>query len=676
MTEDDESASPNPAEMETVAETGAGPSPRSSATGRRIGPFRILHPLGEGGMGAVFLAEQIEPIRRTVALKVIRTHTGSADVLARFDAERQALAILDHPGVAKVLDAGSDDDGSPYFVMEYVAGAPITTFCDLRRLSIRERLRLFASVCLAVQHAHQKGIIHRDLKPSNILVTEIDGRPVPKVIDFGIAKATTAPLTGSAFRTHLGTLIGTPAYMSPEQAALNDDVDTRADVYSLGVLLYELLTGVLPFEPTGASRSFDALRRRILEEEPAKPSLRLATLAGARADDGADRRGVDRRTLHRQLRGDLDWIVLRALEKDRERRYQTANALALDIERHLRNEPVAAAAPSAAYRVGKFMRRHRIGVAAAGFILAAIVTGLAVATLGFVRATHERDRAVAAEAEARATTRFLTNMLASADPERTQGREVTVREALDEASATVGTAFANEPRTEATVRATIGSVYDSMGLFSEAASHTLRALELRESLLGGAHRDVAVVVNQLAVIRFHEGRLDEAEALWKRGLAILADTAGTEDPAYLVALHNLGAVYLGRSRLDEAERLLVAALEGRRRILGDDHVQTLTTMSNLAQCYDLQGRPERAEPMLRHVLEVRRRDLGDRHPRTIVATYNLADSLVQRGRFAEAVPFADRALAGFQEVLGADHPNTKEAEALVARLRQTRPGAR
>ena len=684
MSEDDltRDAAPDATARETVDAGAAAPSDIDQES-FEIGPYHILRRLGEGGMGTVYLAEQTAPIRRTVALKVIRSRVNSSGVITRFEAERQALAIMNHPGIAKVLDAGVDEGGSPFFVMEYVAGAPIQQYCDEKRLTNEERLRLFIDTCMAIQHAHQKGIIHRDIKPSNILVTEVDGVPAPKVIDFGIAKATAEPLTDAAFETHAGTLMGTPAYMSPEQASLDPDIDTRTDVYSLGVVLYELLVGTLPFIPSAErSPSFDELRRRIVEDDPQRPSGRVTTRDGVQADFVAHARRVDRNSLRRQLRGEIDWILLRALEKDRDRRYQTANALALELQRYLRHEPVRAAAPSVAYRTRKFVRRHRMGVIAAGVVLVALVAGLAAAAAGFVEARRERDRAVAAEFEAtreaskaKTTSSFLTSMLASAAPSNTQGKDVTIRQVLDQAASTVEESFGEQPEVEATVRTTIASVYDALGLYPQAAAHALRAVELRESVLGGVHRDTAVSVNQLAVIRFHEGRFDEAETLWRRNIEILAAAGGPDDPDYLLSVHNLGAVLLGRDKLDKAERLLSEAYEVRSRVLGVDHPQTLASMSNLAQCYDLQGRFEQAEPILRQVLDVRRRDLGERHPRTIVAVFNLADSLAKQGRNDEALILARQAEEGFALVLGSDHPYTRAAAELVDQLESVPPRA-
>jgi non-specific serine/threonine protein kinase/serine/threonine-protein kinase len=372
--------------------------------GDRIGPYLLLEQIGEGGFGVVYLAEQEHPIRRRVALKVIKLGMDTRQVIARFEQERQALAIMDHPGIAKVLDAGSTASGRPYFVMELVRGLPITQFCDEHRLGVRDRLTLFASVCDAVQHAHQKGIIHRDLKPSNILVVLADGdHPSPKVIDFGIAKATQARLAERTVFTELRQLIGTPEYMSPEQAGFDgatvQDIDTRSDVYSLGVLLYELLTGVTPFDPRSLrAAAFDELRRVIREVDPPRPSTRLSTVETL--GDVAARRDTQPNRLREYVRGELDWIVMRCLEKDRVRRYASAADLARDVSRHLNHEALEAAPPSAVYRARKFIRRHRRAVLAAGAFVLTLVLGLVGTSVGGLWAWNARNAAMRAEARA------------------------------------------------------------------------------------------------------------------------------------------------------------------------------------------------------------------------------------------------------------------------------------
>jgi serine/threonine protein kinase len=381
--------------------------------GSRIGRYHLLHLLGEGGCGVVWMAEQTEPVRRRVALKVIKPGMDTREVIARFEAERQALARMDHPNIAKVLDAGTTDSGRPYFVMELVQGVKITEYCDQYNLSTAQRLAVFSQVCHAVQHAHQKGVIHRDLKPSNILVTLLDDAPVPKVIDFGIAKATQGRLTDQTLFTAFEQFIGTPAYMSPEQAELSGiDIDTRSDVYSLGVLLYELLTGRPPFDPkTLLQAGLDEIRRIIREVDPPKPSANVATLTDSDRAEVARHHGTDPARLPQQLRGDLDWIVMKALEKNRTRRYDTVTALAADIERHLRDEPVSAGPPSTYYRLAKLVRRHRLAFAAAAAVALALVAGTIVSTWLAVRATRAEQRAAAERTRAEDLLSFMVGDL-------------------------------------------------------------------------------------------------------------------------------------------------------------------------------------------------------------------------------------------------------------------------
>jgi serine/threonine protein kinase len=377
-------------------------APFPSITPSRIGPYKILQKLGEGGMGVVYLAEQEHPIRRRVALKIIKLGMDTRAVIARFEAERQALAMMNHPNVAKVFEAGTTEQGRPYFVMEYVKGVPITVHCDRQRLTTKERLEIFTQVCDGVQHAHQKAIIHRDLKPSNVLVTIQDEKSVPKIIDFGVAKAIEHRLTERTLFTELGQIVGTPEYMSPEQAEMTQqDIDTRTDVYSLGVILYELLVGALPFDPKELRQAgFDEVRRRIREEEPSRPSTRVTTLDQL-STESAKRRRTDPTSLAKQLRGDLDWITMKALEKDRTRRYETASQLETDIKHHLAHEPVLAGPPAVSYKLRKFIKRNRVAVTASVVMVAALALGLIVALTGFIQAKRERDRAREAEQLAR-----------------------------------------------------------------------------------------------------------------------------------------------------------------------------------------------------------------------------------------------------------------------------------
>jgi eukaryotic-like serine/threonine-protein kinase len=468
-----------------------------------IGPYRLLRRLGEGGMGEVWLAEQTRPVHREVALKVIKAGMDTAQVVARFEAERQALAVMAHPAIAQVFDAGATSQGRPYFAMEYVRGEAITAYCDRHRLTTRQRLDLFLQVCDGVHHAHQKGIIHRDLKPSNILVTLLDDLPVPKIIDFGLAKATTRQLTEHTLFTEVGAFLGTPEYMSPEQVEMTGlDVDTRADVYALGVILYELLTGLLPFDAKALrEKGLDELRRTIRETDPPRPSTRLTSSVAA--VEAARSRGAAVRDLARALRGDLDWITLRALEKDRTRRYGSVSDLAADVHRHLDNLPVLASPPSVKYRAGKFVRRHRAGVTAGAVLVGLLMAFAATTGVQARRIARERDRANLEAATATAVNEFLrTDLLAQASS-RNQGAggtpdpEIKVRTLLDLAAARVAGKFAANPRVEAAIRATIGETYEEMGLYPAALEQLQRALDLDHRALGIDHAESLAVASKL-----------------------------------------------------------------------------------------------------------------------------------------------------------------------------------
>jgi serine/threonine protein kinase/tetratricopeptide (TPR) repeat protein len=641
--------------------------PLTEGPGTRIGRYKLLQLVGEGGFGVVYMAEQEEPIRRKVALKIIKLGMDTKQVIARFEAERQALAMMDHPNIARVFDAGATDTGRPYFVMELVKGIPITEYCDKNNLDTRQRLELFIDVCKAVQHAHQKGIIHRDIKPSNVMITLHDGKPVPKIIDFGIAKATQHRLTEKTLFTEYRQFIGTPEYMSPEQAEMSGlDVDTRTDIYSLGVLLYELLTGTTPFEADKLrSAAYDEIRRIIREDEPPRPSTRLSTLGDALTDI-AKHRDVQPGELCKIVRGDLDWVVMKTIEKDRTRRYETANELAMDIERHLCDEPVSAGPPSVRYRLTKFVRRHRTGVAAGLLVAAAIVVGLVVSTTMYFRAEQALRREAAARAEAerqasisQAVNKFLNkDLLASVDPARAKGREVTVLEVLDNAAESIEGKFKDSPFVEASIRDTLGTTYMSLGKYKAAEPHLERALELRRGQFGGEHPDTLTSMNNLGELYYRQGRYNETKPLWVKALEIRRRVLGEEHPDTLRSMDNMGWLYCSQYRYSEAEPLCVKALEIRRRVLGEEHPDTLESMISLAVVYKNQRRYNEAESLYVKSLEIQRRVRGEEHPGTLVSMDNLGMMYEGLGRYKEAESLYVKALEIQRRVLGEEHPDT------------------
>ncbi len=631
-------------------------SPVREGPGSRIDRYRLVEKIGEGGFGVVYLAEQEEPVRRRVALKIIKLGMDTRAVIARFEAERQALALMDHPGVAKVLDGGATASGRPFFVMELVPGVPITTFCSERRLTTRERLELFMQVCSAVQHAHQKGIIHRDLKPSNILVSEQDGRPAPKVIDFGIAKATEHRLTEKTVFSRLHPFIGTPAYMSPEQAGSNGiDVDTRTDIYSLGVLLYEMLTDKTPFETRALLEAgYAEIQRTLREQDPPAPSHRLATLDRAEQTTAAQRRRLEPAKLTSQLRGDLDRIVMKCLEKQRSRRYDTSVALAQDLARHLNNEPVLARAPSVGYRSGKFLRRHTRAVAAAAALLVLLATSAAYHT---ARLTAERDRARQQATKAQKLSQLLTELLTAADPYRTrEAAEPSLRGLLDAGADRVRSDLAGEPELQAEMLTILGRVYQRLGHADRARPLLEEALKLGRPL--ATHpRLLAETLNDLGVLLRDHGDIPAGESLLTEALALRRPTVADHPNDVAITLVELARCYVDRGAPDLAEPLYREALAIRRSALGNEHRETATSLSDLGLLLWEKGELTAAEAHLRECWEISKKALGPGHPDVGTSLSNVALVVFDRGDYASAEAMNREALAIRRAGLGDKHPN-------------------
>jgi serine/threonine protein kinase len=680
----------------------------SELPGAVIGRYKILERVGEGGCGVVYVAEQTEPVRRRVALKVIKLGMDTKQVVARFEAERQALAMMDHPNIAKVLDAGATELGRPYFVMELVRGIPITSYCDQNNLNTQARLDLFIKVCQAIQHAHQKGIIHRDIKPSNILVTVNDGQPVPKVIDFGIAKATEGRLTDSTVYTQLHQFIGTPAYMSPEQAEMTSlDVDTRADIYSLGVLLYELLSGRTPFEVKDLmAAGIDAMRRTIREKEPARPSTKLATLLGDELSTTAKRRSTLPPALVRQLAGDLDWITMKCLEKDRTRRYETANGLAADLVRHLTNEPVLARPPTTAYRFQKAIRRNKFAFMTAASVIATLTLGVVISSLQAKRAWQAEQLASTrlaqteeARAESDAISRFMIEVFRSPSPSG-DGRSVTAAEMLASAAMTLETDMKDQPARRATLQATLGQTYDALGLSREAIplqekarnhflvtfgpdhTNTLKAtvslsrsylgdgrqkeaLQLAEEvrglctqLLGPEHEQTLAAKHLVALCYNDAGRSEEAVKLHEEVFTQRRKGLGAEHEDTLSVMGNLASTYKVVGREKEGLRLSEQALVLRRKVSGPEHYKTIELLNNVAVSYGGEGRVDEAIKMFEEVVTLSAKTSGPEHVATLSAKGNLAAHYGKAGRLAEALKTHQELLPLHQKVLGPDHPFT------------------
>jgi serine/threonine protein kinase len=689
-----------------VVATSAASNVMTEGPGSCIGPYKLLERIGSGGMGAVYLAEQEQPVRRRVALKIIKPGMDSEQVIARFEAERQALAMMDHQNIARVLDAGTTDAGRPYFVMELVHGVSITEYSNQNELTPRERLELFIATCQAIQHAHQNGIIHRDIKPSNVLVALYEGRPIAKVIDFGVAKAIGERLSVRTMFTQLGTIVGTIEYMSPEQAEMSaPDVDTRSDIYSLGVLLYELLTGTTPLEREKTlGLAYADVLRRIREEEPPKPSTRLKESKETLPLISAQRKSEPAR-LTKLMRGELDWIVMKSLEKDRTRRYQTASDFARDVERYLKGDVVEACPPSASYRLLKVARKNRAALGTVASFAVLLFVGTVLSCVQAVRATRaeavaisqatrakmaeeqsrlERNRAVAAEAqakgegeraersaaEARAVLGFFQDQVLSAarpeGQERGLGKDVTMRTVVDVAEPKIAGAFPGQPTTEASVRSVLGQSYYDLGEPVLAVRQLQRALELRTAHLGPDHPDTLDNQNNLALAYLAAGQHDRAIPLLERTVAARSAKLGSDHPDTLSSENNLAMVYQANGALDRAIPLLERTLAVRSAKLGPDHPDTLTSQSNLANGYRVTGQLERALLLSERTVAGRMAKLGSDHPDTIASRNTLAITYRDAGRDDRAIPLLERTLEMGMAKLGLDHPRVLITQSILA----------
>ncbi len=684
-------------------------APVGSAGSLIAGKYKLLQPIGEGGMGSVWMAEQTESVKRKVAVKLIRAERGSSSmILARFEAERQAIALMDHPHIAKLLDAGTTSDGLPFFVMELVKGIPLNQYCDQHKLDVPERLVLFTQICSAVQHAHQKGIIHRDLKPTNILVESHDGKPVPRVIDFGLAKATSGmQLSEHTLFTGFGTVMGTPLYMAPEQATFNAvDVDTRADLYALGVVLYELLTGSTPLtRETFKHAALDEMLRLIREQDAPTPSNRLSS-TDARPAIAANRH-TDPVKLSRFLKGELDWIVMKALAKERDRRYETASSMARDVERFLNHQPVLAGPPGASYRLKKFVRRNRGAVVAASLVFLSLLAGIAGTTVGLIAANRARlaetaraegerlakleaqsqtgraERAAQAERAAlenetaerkyaQAIASFVTDdflALTSIEGQLRFGgrqgsglsKDTTLRELLNRAATKLEERHDLDPRIEADLRWMIGENLRGIGEYARSVAFLERCVALREKALGAEHADTLNAQQSLAVAYKTAGDPAKAIALYTRVRDLWMKTKGPDHPDTLTALANMATAYQSAGDLRQAVALLEQVRDAEAKTLGADHPSALVTLNDLGLAYSAAGMLPKAIKVFEQVRAARLKTLGVEHPDTVCTVNNLALAYRAAGRLPQAVNLFEQVRDSWVKTLGADHPDSLTA---------------
>ncbi len=622
---------------------------------KTIGPYHIVQVIGEGGMGVVYLAEQKQPVRRTVAVKMMKVGMDTKEVIGRFEAERQALAVMNHPNIAKVLDAGTSESGRPYFVMEHVQGIPLNEYCDNNKLTTRARLQLFGPVCQAVQHAHQKGIIHRDLKPTNVLVSQQEGVATPKIIDFGIAKAIGQQLSEHTIVTLYGQAMGTPAYMSPEQAEMSGlDVDTRTDIYSLGVMLYEILVGKVPVDPfeDGGLQAF--LARLVMRDvNPPTPTSRLNSLGNARAAI-AQARGTDPVSLKKQLSGDLQWMVFKAMDKDRTRRYETANELARDIEHHLNDEPVTARPPTTRYRLRKFVRRNRVPFFAGVTAVLALLLGSVVATVSLIR-TQQAERIARREAAtATEVSDFLVGLFEVSNPGEARANTITAREILDSGAAAIDE-LRDEPEVQRALMRIMGQVYKNLGLFDQAEPLLEQSASLFEQMDAEAP-DVARALNDLALLRHQQGEFPVAESLYVAAINVLEESG--RNPVLLAAIMtNLATTYRVQARSEEAVSLLTEALELKERYLGPEDERVATTLNAMAVIERQQQNYAAAESLFTRAIEIREAALGPNHIQVARTLNSLGGVYARTDRFDAAIETYMRSLTIKEAVYGGDHPD-------------------
>ncbi len=609
-------------------------------------------------MGVVYHAHQVKPIRRDVALKVIKPGMDSQQVIARFESERQALAMMDHANIARVFDAGTSEAGRLYFAMELVDGLPITKYCDSKGLTVQERIELFIPVCQAIQHAHQKGIIHRDIKPSNVLVKQEQRQPLVKVIDFGLAKAVGIQLSGQTMLTNFGTVVGTVNYMSPEQADMGrQDIDTRSDVYSLGALLYQVLSGTSPLDLVRTkSLGYLEILRLIREEDPEPPSQRL--LRSANLAEHAERRKTNPERLLKQVSRELDWIVMKALEKDRTRRYETVNGIVRDLQRYLAGDPVDVGPPSAAYRMGKFIRKNRLLLATAAIFALLLAAGVVVSVWLALKASR-------AEQEAMAVNAFLRDDLlaqSSASTQLLSGNKVDpdlkLRTALDRAALRIEGKFVTQPNVDASIRLTLGMTYLDLGLYAEAQRHLERVFELRRNILGENNPETLFSMDLLANSLERQGKFSAAEPLYVKALEVHRRVLGERHPATLRSMRGLGAVFFGQGKYAQSEKLQAQVLEINRKLLGEEHAETAVSMGNLAALYHVRGKLEEAEPLYGRARDVLFRLLGEEHPQSLKVMTNLAELWGNQGKYGKSEQLYSRTLEVQRRVLGESHRST------------------